>query len=104
MSPIPFSPLRACTKVFDDANLDRAVDGAMSAKFRFGGQVCIAPNRFLVQEGIYDAFVARMAGRINALCVGDGLEPHTNMGPLINFAARDKVKPSNAVGRTGIIQ
>ncbi|CAN0552564.1 unnamed protein product, partial [Ectocarpus sp. 12 AP-2014] len=77
--------------VFDDANLELAVNGAMTAKFRFGGQVCIAPNRFLVQEGIYEAFVAKMAERIRALRVGDGLDSRTNMGPLINLAARDKV-------------
>eukprot|EP00752_Nemacystus_decipiens_P016504 g14753.t1 len=77
--------------VFDDANLDRAIEGAIAAKFRFGGQVCIAPNRFMVQEGIHDAFVAGMAERIRALRVGDGLDAGTNMGPLINLAARDKV-------------
>ncbi|CAM9416916.1 unnamed protein product [Ectocarpus sp. 4 AP-2014] len=77
--------------VFDDANLELAVNGAMTAKFRFGGQVCIAPNRFLVQEGIYEAFVAKMAERVRALRVGDGLDSRTNMGPLINLAARDKV-------------
>lgn len=54
-------------------------------------KVCIAPNRFLVQEGIYDDFVAKMAERIRALRVGDGLDSRTNMGPLINHAARDKV-------------
>ncbi|CAM9407446.1 unnamed protein product [Scytosiphon promiscuus] len=77
--------------VFDDADLDRAVNGAMAAKFRFGGQVCIAPNRFMIQEGIYEAFVAKMAERIRGLRVGDGLELSTNMGPLINLAAREKV-------------
>lgn len=82
----------ACAQVFDDANLDSAVDGAIAAKFRFGGQVCIAPNRFMVQEGIHDAFVARMAERIRALRVGDGLDSRTNMGPLINLPARDKVR------------
>lgn len=78
-------------QVFDDANLERAVDGAIAAKFRFGGQTCIAPNRFMVQEGIYDEFVARMAERIAALRVGDGLDSRTNMGPLINLGARNKV-------------
>jgi len=63
----------------------------MTAKFRFGGQVCIAPNRFMVQEGVYEAFIAKMAERIGALRVGDGLDSRTNMGPLINLAARDKV-------------
>lgn len=78
-------------KVFDDANLDLAVDGAIAAKFRFGGQVCIAPNRFMVQEGIHPEFVSRMAERMRSLRVGDGLDSRTDMGPLINLAARDKV-------------
>lgn len=79
-------------QVFDDANLDSAVDGAMGAKFRFGGQVCIAPNRFMVQEGIHDEFVSRLSERIRALRVGDGLDSRTNVGPLINLRARDKVR------------
>ena len=82
---------RQVRKVFNDANLDLAVDGAIAAKFRFGGQVCIAPNRFMVQEGVFPEFVARMAERMRSLRVGDGLDPRTNMGPLINLAARDKV-------------
>lgn len=81
-------------KVFDDADLDLAVDGAMTAKFRNAGQVCIAPNRFMVQEGIYDEFVAKMAKRIRSLQVGDGLDPRTNIGPLINLTAREKVSRS----------
>lgn len=83
---------RLRAQVFDDANLDSAVDGAMAAKFRFGGQACIAPNRFMVQEGIHNAFVASMAERMRSLRVGDGLDSRTSMGPLINRAARDKVK------------
>lgn len=78
--------------MFDDANLDSAIDGAMMAKFRFGGQVCIAPNRFMVQEGIHDEFVSRLSERIRALRVGDGLDSRTNVGPLINLGARDKVR------------
>lgn len=63
----------------------------MTAKFRFGGQACIAPNRFMVQEGIFPEFVARMAERMRSIRVGDGLDSRTTMGPLINLAARDKV-------------
>lgn len=63
----------------------------MASKFRFGGQVCIAPNRFLVQERIHDEFVLRMADAIRALVVGDGLESRTNLGPLINSGAKAKV-------------
>lgn len=75
----------------DDAKLDLAVAGAMSAKFRFGGQVCIAPNRFLVHDKVHDQFVAKMAARMRALHVGDGLDSRTDLGPLINLGARDKV-------------
>ena len=78
--------------MFDDANLDLAVEGAMGAKFRFGGQACIAPNRFMVQRGIHDEFVSRMSARIRGLRVGDGLDSRTNMGPLINLAAKDRVR------------
>lgn len=79
------------SQVCEDADLDLAVAGAMSAKFRFGGQVCIAPNRFLVHEKVHDEFAAKMAARIRALKVGDGLESRTDLGPLINLRARHKV-------------
>lgn len=64
----------------------------MAAKFRFGGQVCIAPNRFLVHEQIHDEFVEKMAVRIRALRVGDGLDTRTDLGPLINLRAKEKVR------------
>lgn len=88
--------------MFDDASLDLAVDGAMAAKFRFGGQVCIAPNRFMVQEGIYEEFLSRMAERIRDLRVGDGLDSRTNLGPLINAAAKEKVRTDLTLGRKGV--
>lgn len=75
-----------------------AIDGAMAAKFRFGGQACIAPNRFMVQSGVYDDFVAGMAERIRGLRVGDGLDSRVNIGPLINLAAKDKVSTSFSRG------
>lgn len=78
-------------QVFDDADLDAAVQGAVAAKFRFGGQTCIAPNRFMVQEGIHDEFVEKIARRVRALRVGDGLDSRTNLGPLINRSAKNKV-------------
>src|SRR5690606_3398733 len=77
--------------VFDDADLDLAVDGAMAAKFRNAGQTCICANRILVQRGIHDRFVARLRERIAALRVGDGLAEGTLIGPLINQRAVAKV-------------
>jgi succinate-semialdehyde dehydrogenase/glutarate-semialdehyde dehydrogenase len=78
--------------VFDDADLDAAVAGAMASKYRNAGQTCVCANRLLVQDGIYDAFTARLAEAVKALKVGDGLEPGTTQGPLINAAAVDKVE------------
>jgi succinate-semialdehyde dehydrogenase/glutarate-semialdehyde dehydrogenase len=77
--------------IFDDADLDAAVDGAMASKFRNTGQTCVCANRFLVQAGIYDAFAERLAARAQALVVGDGLAGVTTQGPLINQAAIEKV-------------
>ena len=70
--------------VFDDADLDEAVAGAILCKFRNTGQVCIAANRMLVQDGIYDAFVERYTQAVTALRVGVGTEPGVNVGPLID--------------------
>lgn len=77
--------------VFDDADIDRAVDGAMLAKFRNAGQTCVCVNRFLIQNGIYDRFAQRLKERIAALHVGDGFTPATDIGPLINEQAVLKV-------------
>lgn len=77
--------------VFDDADLDLAVDGAMTSKFRNGGQTCVCANRILVQDGIYDAFAQRLAARVSALKVGDGLGSDTAIGPMINTAAVEKI-------------
>ncbi|MCB8883743.1 NAD-dependent succinate-semialdehyde dehydrogenase [Acidisoma cellulosilytica] len=70
--------------VFDDADLPSAVDRLVFSKFRNAGQVCVAPTRFLVQEGVYDAFVEEFATRAAALKLGSGLDSETKMGPLIN--------------------
>lgn len=71
--------------VCDDADLEAAVDGALIAKFRNNGQSCIAANRFLVQDGIYDAFVGRLAAAVDAMSVGDPLaDPVPDLGPLID--------------------
>ena len=78
--------------VFDDADLDRAVEGAVAAKYRNAGQTCVCTNRFLVQDGIYDAFAERLAAASKALKVGDGLEDGTQQGPLIDDKAVAKVE------------
>ena len=78
--------------VFDDADLDRAIDGAMIAKYRNSGQTCVCTNRFLVQAGIYDRFVARLVAAANALKVGNGLEAGVQQGPLIDEKAVLKVE------------
>jgi len=78
--------------VFDDADLDTAVAGAIASKYRNAGQTCVCTNRFLVQDGIYDAFVNALAERVSALQVGDGRRSDTEIGPLINQAAVDKVQ------------
>jgi succinate-semialdehyde dehydrogenase/glutarate-semialdehyde dehydrogenase len=78
--------------VFDDADLDAAVDGAMASKYRNTGQTCVCANRFYVQGGIYEAFAAKLAERAGALVVGDGLAGRTDQGPLINEKAVEKVE------------
>ncbi len=75
--------------VFDDADLEVAVNGTMAAKFRNTGQSCIAANRIYVQRGIYPKFVKALVKRCRALKTGDGLEPGVQVGPLINQAAQD---------------
>jgi succinate-semialdehyde dehydrogenase/glutarate-semialdehyde dehydrogenase len=89
--------------VFDDADLEEAVTGAMICKFRNSGQTCISANRILVQDGIYDAFVSRLVEEAGKLKVGNGLEPETNVGPLIEQSAIDKVERhiADAVERGG---
>jgi len=78
--------------VFDDADLDAAVLGAVGCKFRNAGQVCVAANRFLVQEGVYDAFADRFAQAISSINVGNGAEREVQMGPLITPAGLAKVE------------
>lgn len=78
--------------VFDDADLDAAVEGAIASKFRNGGQTCVCSNRILVQSGVYDAFAARLSERVAAMRVGDGLEQGVDIGPMINRAAIDKIE------------
>lgn len=78
--------------VFDDADLDAAVEGAMASKFRNNGQTCVCANRIYVQSGVYDAFARKLAAAAEALNVGDGLEAGVTTGPLINEAAVEKVE------------
>jgi succinate-semialdehyde dehydrogenase/glutarate-semialdehyde dehydrogenase len=78
--------------VFDDADLDAALAGAMASKFRNCGQTCICANRFYVQAGIHDAFVARLAEAVAGLRNGPGLEPGVTQGPLIDAAAVEKTE------------
>jgi len=78
--------------VFDDADLDAAVRGAMASKFRNTGQTCVCVNRFYVQDGIYEAFTSRFAEAVRALRVGDALQGESDQGPLINAAALAKVE------------
>ncbi|MCV6596114.1 MAG: NAD-dependent succinate-semialdehyde dehydrogenase [Mangrovicoccus sp.] len=78
--------------VFDDADLDAAVAGAMASKFRNAGQTCVCANRIYVQAGVYDAFAAKMADALRDLQVGDGFHEATTIGPLINDLAVEKVE------------
>ncbi len=77
--------------VFEDADLDAAVEGAMIAKMRNMGEACTSANRFLVHEKVHDAFVEKFAAKMNALKVGNGLEDGVAVGPLVNADTRDKV-------------
>ncbi len=78
--------------VFDDADIDKAIEGAMASKYRNAGQTCVCANRFLVQEGVYDEFVAKLAKTAAAMKVGNGVESGVAQGPLINAAAIDKIE------------
>lgn len=87
--------------VFDDADLDAALDGAMIAKMRNAGEACTAANRFYVQSGIHDAFVAGLTKRMSALKIGPGTDAETQVGPMITTAAVSKIDRlvSDAVSR-----
>ncbi|MCJ2877475.1 NAD-dependent succinate-semialdehyde dehydrogenase [Rhizobium pusense] len=77
--------------VFDDADLDSAVEGALVSKFRNGGQTCVCANRILVQAGVYDAFASKLAARVDAMKVGPGTQAGVSIGPMINEAAIEKI-------------
>ena len=78
--------------VFDDADLDAAVEGAMASKYRNNGQTCVCANRIYVQDGVYDAFAQKLAEAVDRLTVGDGMKEGTTTGPLINQPAVEKVQ------------
>jgi len=78
--------------VFDDADIDAAVEGAVIAKFRNNGQTCVCANRIYVQSGIYDAFAEKLAAKVADMQTGDGFDEGVNFGPLIDEAAVEKVK------------
>ncbi|WP_164108753.1 MULTISPECIES: NAD-dependent succinate-semialdehyde dehydrogenase [Sphingobacterium] len=87
--------------VFDDADVDKAVLGAIAGKFRNSGQTCVSINRFYIQEAVYDEFAKRLSTAVKVLKVGDGFTQGTQVGPLINQAGLEKVKKhvEDAVGR-----
>ncbi len=78
--------------VFDDADLDAAVEGAMISKYRNSGQTCVCANRLYVQEGVYDAFAEKLAAKVRELKVGNGLDDGVVQGPLIDMKAIEKVE------------
>ena len=78
--------------VFDDADLDKAVEGAMASKYRNAGQTCVCANRLFAQDKIYDAFVEKLAAAVKKLNVGDGVKPGVEIGPLIDEPAAKKVE------------
>jgi len=87
--------------VFDDADLDAAVEGAVASKYRNSGQTCVCTNRLLVQDGVYDEFAARLSQAVSGLKVADGFEDGAQQGPLIDMAAVEKVEEhiADAVGK-----
>ena len=91
--------------VFNDADLDAAVEGAIASKYRNTGQTCVCTNRFLVQDGVYNAFAAKLVTAVEKLTVGDGLRGETQQGPLINMDAVEKVEAhiSDAVAKGATI-
>ena len=91
--------------VFDDADIDSAVEGAFASKYRNAGQTCVCSNRFYVQEGVYDEFVAKFAAKVKTAKVGNGFEDGVNQGPLIEEAALEKVQRhvDDAVAKGGVV-
>lgn len=91
--------------VFDDANIEEAVDGLIASKFRNSGQACVATNRIYIQEGIYDAFLNKFVKKVKEIKVGNGLDNTVNMGPLVSMNAVEEMESyiADAVLKGGII-
>ncbi|WP_438464693.1 NAD-dependent succinate-semialdehyde dehydrogenase [Marinomonas sp. PE14-40] len=91
--------------IFDDADIDSAIEGAMASKFRNAGQTCVCTNRFLVQDGVHDLFVEKLTQAVESLQVGNGLETGVSQGPLINDAAINKIEDhvADAISKGGIL-
>ena len=87
--------------VFDDADLDKAVEGALASKFRNAGQTCVCANRLYVQDGVYDRFTEKLQQAVSKLQIGDGLQPNVTIGPLIDEKAIAKVQEhiADALGK-----
>ncbi|HSN40682.1 MAG TPA: NAD-dependent succinate-semialdehyde dehydrogenase, partial [Burkholderiales bacterium] len=87
--------------VFDDADIDSAVEGAMASKYRNSGQTCVCANRLFIQDGVYEAFARKLADRVGKMKVGNGLEEGVVQGPLIDMKAIEKVEEhiSDALGK-----
>ena len=79
-------------RVFDDADIEMAVKGAIASKYRNAGQTCVCADRILVQDGVYEDFTKRLAGTAGAMKVADGFEPGAVIGPLIDMKAVEKVE------------
>jgi succinate-semialdehyde dehydrogenase/glutarate-semialdehyde dehydrogenase len=92
--------------VFDDADIDSAVEGAIASKYRNAGQTCVCANRFYVQAGVYDQFVAKFSAKVKAMKVGNGFDDGVQQGPLIEDAAIEKVKRhvADAVAKGGKVE
>jgi succinate-semialdehyde dehydrogenase/glutarate-semialdehyde dehydrogenase len=92
--------------VFDDADIDSAVEGAMASKYRNAGQTCVCANRIYVQDGVYDQFVAKFSAKVKLLKVGNGFEDGVSQGPLIEEAALEKVAKhvADAIAKGGKLQ
>lgn len=92
--------------VFDDADIDAAVDGAIQAKFRNAGQTCVSANRLYVQANVHDEFVGKLTARVRELSVGDGFDSNSAIGPLIDSRAMTKVEAyvADALAKGGIVQ
>jgi succinate-semialdehyde dehydrogenase / glutarate-semialdehyde dehydrogenase len=92
--------------VFDDADIDAAVDGAIQAKFRNAGQTCVSANRIYVQSGVHDSFVDKFVDKARQLSVGDGFDPSVAIGPLIDAHALSKIEIhiADAIAKGGTVQ